>query len=295
MSKRVAANLYFVMLCWIWGSTWLAIKWGLVGVPPATGVALRFVSSGALLFAVALLFRTAWPRGAGFRVQVLIQGATIAANYFLIYWAEQTVPSGLTAVLFAVTPILTSVVAALVFRIETFNAYKISGLLVGFGGVAVIYWAEVVHAAHAPGLGVAAVLLSALIGAFGLVSIKRWGADFPPLAIAAPSQLLAGLFLAVLALVLDLHTPVHFSVQAVAALAYLTIFGSAIAFLAYYWLLRVIPATRVSLFLYVTPVVAVVLGTLLGHEQIAVQTGIGAVLVFASIALMRIEPKHVRG
>jgi drug/metabolite transporter (DMT)-like permease len=96
-------------------------------------------------------------------------------------------------------------------------------------------------------------------------------------------------------LVLDLHTPVHFSVQAVAALAYLTIFGSAIAFLAYYWLLRVIPATRVSLFLYVTPVVAVVLGTLLGHEQLAVQTGIGAVLVFASIALMRMEPKPDRG
>lgn len=291
MSKRVAANLYFVMLCWIWGSTWLAIKWGLVGVPPATGVALRFAFSGALLFAVALLFRTAWPRGAGFRLQVLIQGATIAANYFLIYWAEQTVPSGLTAVLFAVTPILISVIAALVFRIERFNAYKIMGLLVGFGGVVVIYWAEVVRAAHAPWQGVAAVLLSALIAAFSLVSIKHWGADFPPLAIAATSQLLAGLFLALLALVLDLHTPVHFSVQAVAALAYLTIFGSAIAFLAYYWLLRVIPATRVSLFLYVTPVVAVVLGTLLGHEQLAVQTGIGAVLVFASIALMHVGPK----
>ena len=183
LSARAQANLDFIALCWIWGSTWLAIKIGLTNVPPATSAAIRFVIAGVLLFGIVLATRAKLPRSAHFSWLVAGQGAQLAINYYLIYWAEQTVPSGLTAVLFAVFPIFTSAIAALIFRIERFGPVNVLGLALGVAGLCIIFWSEVLLAARTSWLGMTAVVLSALVAAFGTTTMKRWGHEFPPLAV----------------------------------------------------------------------------------------------------------------
>ena len=292
LSGRAQANLDFIALCWIWGSTWLAIKLGLASVPPATGAALRFLIAGLLLYGIVFATRSKQPRGTQFSSLVAVQGAQLAINYYLIYWAEQTVPSGLTAVLFATFPIFTSTIAALVFRIESFGPINAVGLALGVAGLCIIFWSEVLLAARTPWQGMAAVVLSALVAAFGTTTMKRWGQEFSPLAFAAPSQLACGVLLTGFALVVDRTSAITFTPVAIGSIAYLAVFGSAVAFVSYYRLLHLVSATRAALLTYVTPIVAVVLGAVVAHETIGLRTLAGTALVFASIGLVHAGPER---
>ncbi len=287
MSERLRANLLFALLCWTWGSTWLAIKIGLNGVPPVVGASLRMSCSGILLLLLATALNLRWPKGRVFVAQIVIQGTgQFGLNFALVYWAEQTVPSGLASVLFAISPIVTGVLAALLFRIEQFSLRGMVGLIVGLFGVAVIYWSEVIKAAHAPPLGVAAVLCASVLVSLASICAKRWSEGIPPLAMAAPGQLFGGVLLASVAFFTERGQPVAFAPTSLASIAYLAIVGSSIAFLAYFSLLANIQVTKLSLIGYVTPIVAVILGSLVLHEHLATRTFLGAAFVFAGIALM---------
>jgi drug/metabolite transporter (DMT)-like permease len=293
VSRQLRTVGLFAIVLWVWSSTWLAIRLGLEGIPPVTGAALRMLASGAILFMIALVLRLPWPRGRLYLAHVAVQGSLLFGLQFgLLYWAEQSIPSGLAAVLFATVPIATAIIAACVFRIERLSPVNVLGLVVGFCGVAVIYWSEVTKAGYASPLGVAAALLAALVSAFATVFAKRYAHGFPPLATVAPGQLLGGTLLGVLALAVERGKPIHFTAVSAGALAYLIIFGS-IVFLAYFTLMKTIPITRLALLTYVTPVLAVVLGVFVGHERFAPTTFVGAGIVFAGIWLVRIRQAPV--
>lgn len=287
MSVRLQTALLFVIVSWVWGSTWLAIRLGLEGVPAVTGAAMRMSASGAILMLIALALRQSWPRGRIYAIHLLLQGSILFCfQYVLIYWGEQTVPSGLAAVLFATLPMYTALNAAYVFRIERFSGANIAGLVIGFAGVVVIYWSEVIQAAHAPPLGVAALILAVIPPSFALVFAKRYAHDVPPLATVAPGQLIGGVLLWLIALVVDRGKPIHFTPVSAGALAYLIVFGSCIVFLAYFTLLRRMAVTKLSLLTYVTPVVAVLLGSAVAHEVFAPSTLGGAALILAGVWLV---------
>lgn len=287
MNQTTRTNLLFALCCWIWGSTWLAIKFGLAGVPPFVGAGIRMAISGIVLTIVAVMLKTAWPRGRTYLVHVITQGVLLfGLQYALVYWAELSVPSGLVAVLFAVNPLLTSLLAVLVFRIETFSPINVLGLVTGFCGVGLIYWSEVINAAHAPAAGALAVLAASANAAFCSVFAKRYAQGTPPIATVGPGQIIAGFVLGGLALLTERGQPVQFTPVSTAALLYLTVFGSAIAFLTYFTLVRTMPVTKLSLLTYVTPVVAVLLGFFVAHEQLASTTIAGIAVVFTGIGLV---------
>lgn len=247
--------------------------------------------SGLLLLGVMALIRMPFPRTRALPIQIVVQGiGQFGINYGLVYWAEQTVPSGLTAVLFAFAPIVTAIVAGWIFHIEELNVINVVGLVIGFCGVLTVYWSEVVNAAHAPSLGVLAVLLAATIAATATVISKKWGQSIAPLAMIAPGQLFAGLLLSTLAFAFERSLPVHFDRTSVACIVYLAIFGSGIAFLGFFHLLRTADATRLSLITYITPIVAVILGSIALHEQLGRTTLVGAVIIFAGIGLVHYKP-----
>ena len=290
MKQSIRTTLLYSLCCWIWGSTWLAIRFGLEGVPPFVGAGLRMALAGVFLVGFAIVTRTPLPRTKKYFAYVIAQGASMfGIQYALVYWAEQTVPSGLVAVLFAVNPLLTSLVAALVFRIETFAPINVLGLLSGFCGVALIYWSEVVTAAHAPAAGALAVLAASAIAAIATVVAKRYAHDLPPLAIVGPGQIVGGLVLGILAILTERGDAVHFTVVSAIAFLYLTIFGSAIAFLSYFALVRTMSVTKLSLLTYITPVIAVLLGYFVAHEKLAPTTVVGAAIVFAGIGLVHVR------
>ena len=292
MNPSIRTTLLFALCCWIWGSTWLAIRFGLEGVPPFVGAGLRMALAGVFLVGVAVVARTTWPRSKTYLAYVIAQGASMfGIQYALVYWAEQTVPSGLVAVLFAVNPLLTSLVAALIFRIETFAPINVLGLIAGFCGVALIFWSEVVTAAHAPAAGALAVLAASGIAAIATVVAKRYAHDLPPLAIVGPGQVVGGLVLAILAFLTERGDAIHFTIVSTIAFLYLTVFGSAIAFLSYFALVRTMSVTKLSLLTYITPVIAVLLGYFVAHEQLAPTTIVGAAIVFAGIGLVHVKAR----
>jgi drug/metabolite transporter (DMT)-like permease len=289
VSKRLQTIALFAIVLWVWSSTWLAIRLSTQGVPPMTAAALRMFASGAILLSIALALRLPWPRGRMYLAHVAVQGSLLFGLQFaLLYWAEQSIPSGLAAVLFATLPITTAIIATWMFRMERLSRINVLGLLVGFCGVAIIYWSEVMHAGHASPLGVGAALVAALSSAFATVFAKGYAQGIPPLATVGPGQLLGGTLLGLLALAVERGRPIHFTAVSAGALAYLIIFGS-VVFLAYFTLLKTIPITRLSLLTYVTPVLAVVLGIVVGHEQFAVTTLVGAGVVFAGIWLVNVR------
>ena len=271
----------------IWGSTWAAIRVSLEGIPPLHGVVIRFTLACLLLLAFtpflgirlgsSPLERRLW------WVNALL---TFTLSYGLVYWGEQWVPSGLAAVLFATFPLFVAVLAHFFLPGERLRTGSFIGVLIGFAGVAVLF-SEDLRAVGGPRTAFAAtlMLIAPVASAFANVAVKRWGAGIHPFSISGVSMGLGAMLTVPLALTVERGREVDFSVRPVVAVVYLAIVGSAVAFTVYYWLLRRLPATSLSLINYATPVVAVLIGTLWLGEPFTLRIFLGGLLVVAGVAV----------
>jgi drug/metabolite transporter (DMT)-like permease len=305
------------LLTLIWGTTWAAIRLGLRGIPPFTGVALRFAIGAAALLAAARVLgvrlrgaaaptplasavppepgtaavsaapaAAAPPRSSPWRVWLVNGLMTFFIPYGLVYWAEQWVPSGLTAVLFATSPLWVALAAHVALPAERLRAATAGGVLVGFAGVAVIF-SEDLRALGGPRVaGAAALLLLApLTAAVGVVAVKRWAAGMHPLAIAAMPMALTAAAMGCVALATEGGQPVRLAGLPLAALLYLALCGSALSFTLYFWLLGRLPATTLSLINYLTPIVALFIGGAALGEPFTPRTLAGSGLVVGGVAV----------
>jgi drug/metabolite transporter (DMT)-like permease len=271
----------------IWGTTWAAIRIGLRGMPPLTGLTLRFAIASAALLAFTPVFGVRLGRSRRERWLWVVNGLlTFGLSYSLLYWAEQWVPSGLASVLFATFPLWVAFAAHLLLPGERLRPAALAGALVGFGGVAVLF-SEDFQALGGRQVVVAAavLLLSPLSAAFGSVAVKRWGEGIHPLSLAAVPMGLTALLLAPLAAVVERGRRFEFDAPSVLALLYLALCGSAVTFTLYFWLLERLPATKLSLFNYVTPVVAVTVGSVFLREPLTPRLALGSALVLVGVVV----------
>lgn len=271
----------------IWGTTWAAIRIGLRGIPPLTGVALRFAIAAAVLLALFPVFgvkldHSRRERGLWLSNTLL----TFVIAYGILYWAEQWVPSGLAAVLFATFPLFVALMAHWLLPGERLTLAGAAGILVGFAGVAVIF-SEDFRALGGSKVALAAAILLVcpLSAALGSVLVKRWGTGIHPLSISAIPMGFAALIMAPLAFVAEADRAVVFDTPSVLALLYLALIGSAVPFTLYFWLLKHQPATRLALINYATPVVAVAVGSLFLGEPVTARVVLGTALVIAGVAV----------
>lgn len=287
MSPRHLNALVLALLTLIWGTTWAAIRIGLEDIPPLTGAAVRFTIASALLLVVA------WVRGVRLgaspverRLWWLNALLSFSTSYGLVYWAEQYVPSGLTAVIFATYTLFVVILAHFFLPGERITRAGTVGVVVAFGGVALLF-SEDLAALSGPGVARAAalLLLAPLVSAIAQVTIKRWGEGIHPLSLTAvPMGMTAGI-LGALALLVEGGRPVRFHATAVASIVYLAIFGSAIAFSLWFWLLARMRASRLALLTYMTPVVAVLVGTLVLGEPFTLRIFAGSAAVLGGVVL----------
>lgn len=271
----------------IWGSTWAAIRVSLEGIPPLTGVVLRFALACLLLLALMPFFGVRLGKAPYERRLWWINAVlTFTISYGLVYWGEQFVPSGLAAVIFATFPLFTAILAHFFLPGERLQPASLTGVLIGFAGVAVLY-SEDLDAVGGPRTAFAAtmMLIAPVASAFANVAVKRWGAGIHPLSVSGVSMGLGALLVVPLAWIGERGREVHFGTRPVLAVIYLAVVGSAIAFTVYYWLLRRLPATSLSLINYATPVVAVLIGTLWLGEPFTLRICLGAGLVVAGVAI----------
>ncbi len=177
----------FVLLTAIWGTTWAAIRLGLAGIAPMTGVALRFAIASILLGAVG------WRIGVRFgksrverRLWLLHAALSFCGSYGIVYWCEQWIPSGLTSVLFSTMPLFVTVLAHFMLEGERLKRRAVIGIAVGLGGVATIFSEDFASLAGPRALLASAVLLLApFFSAVASVVTKRWGKHVHPISLSA--------------------------------------------------------------------------------------------------------------
>lgn len=272
----------------VWGTTWAAIRIGLEGIPPFTGAAMRFGIGAAVLLVAAWMLKLPLGRSRRERWLWLINGLlSFTASYGIVYWAEQFVPSGLTSIIFATFPLFTVILAHFFLPAERMTPGAFVGTLIGFAGVSMVFSEDFSALSADPRIvpAIAILLLSPLAVAVTQVAIKRWGGGIHPISLTAVPMVIATLVLGVLAWLFERDRPLVFTPATVGSVLYLSVIGSAFVFWLYYWLLDRVQARRVSLIAYVTPLVAVALGTVLFDEPLTPRIVLGGLGVVAGVAL----------
>lgn len=284
------AWLAWLTICIVWGTTYLGIRVALESIPPAVMAAIRWMAAGAIVSGIVwargerLPGPSAWPGAALLGLLMIGFG-----NGFVVY-AEQYVPSGLTAVVIATSPFWMLGVEALLPRGERPGLASLAGLFVGFGGIVLLVWPDLRGGGNTAthfASGLVALQLACAGWAVGSAYSKRHRHGADVLGATALQMLFGGVLMAVVAAALGEWQALTFTPRSSAAIVYLTIVGSVGAFVAYVYALRHLPVSTVSLYAYINPVIAVVLGALVLGEPFSVRVVIAASLVLAGLAIVR--------
>jgi drug/metabolite transporter (DMT)-like permease len=277
--------LVFIALCLIWSSTWLMIKIGLRDAPPITSAGWRFFLAALIIFAIVRRFRIRLPRSRAFFWLTLYLGVfQLAVPYALVYWAEQHLTAGLTAVLFSTMPIMVAILAR-VFLGDRLTASKLFGIGCGVAGVYFIFSDSVSAGGSAGAYGVLAALGSAFLASLSSVIVKKYSHDYPPFATISIPHLYGAVLCLLAGAVIEKESPLGWEPMTYVTVAYLTVFGSVVAFSLYFWIIKHIDITVLSYQTFVIPVFAVFLGWIFLKETVTIHTAIGGSLVLAGIAL----------
>ena len=271
----------------LWGTSWVVIRVGLRYAPPFTLAAVR-----TALAAVTLLLLAAWlesgrrPVGGELRFWIVVGAMQIGVPYALIFWAEQYVSSGLTAMLFATFPAFTAVAAHLMLKNEPLTRGKAAGTLLAMVAVALLVGPT--SGARPPIGGVAAVLVASLAAAVGTVVVRRHGQGTSTIWLTAIQVTAAAAFLSVLALALERGRPVQVNLTLVITVLYLAWAISVACYLGLFWLLKRLDATFVSMGVIFETGVGVFLGAWVLGESLGGPVFAGLALVALSVYLVTV-------
>ncbi len=285
---RVAVGL--VALYVVWGSTYLAIRVAVETIPPLTQSAVRFAIAGALLYAATIGRGDAVgdrPGRPEWRDAAIIGGLLLAGGNGLLAVGEQTVPSGIAALIIATLPLWIAILGRVFFGVVLTRTVVV-GTVIGFAGVAVLVWPAGGSASLDP-LGVAAVCLSPVFWATGSLYSRTARLPRRPLVGTAMQMLAGSAILWILAVVTGDIFRVRLadiSPQSIAALVYLIVVGSLIGYTTYTWLLRVAPISLVATYAYVNPVIAVMLGALVLAEPLDPRTIVAGGIIVVAVAVI---------
>jgi drug/metabolite transporter (DMT)-like permease len=287
--------LAFAIIYFVWGSTFLAIRIGVQEVPPLVLAGMRFFAAGIVLYIWMRATGTASPSRREWASVTLLAALIFLVDYGLVFWAEQRVPSGITAVMLATIPVFTALLEILILRTQKLTLRLGCALAVGLAGVAVLV-------SHSVGFGDApieksgaiALVVGAISWSLATVLTRKLRLPESKVMSSGAQMLVGGILLLLAATMFGEFNAVHWqavSSRAWLALAYLTVVGSIIAFTAYVWLIHHESPTKVGTYAYVNPVIAVAIGYFLGGEALGARTVLGTVLVLVSVVVITTTPK----
>lgn len=284
MRIRIPPPLSFAILVLIWGTTWLAIKIGYDGLDPVWGASLRFFIAAALFTPMILLRGHPLPRTRRELLIIAYVGlAMFGLDYGLLYWGEQYVTSGLTAILFGTMPLFIALFAAFTIPHERVSPRQLAGILVGFLGLVLIFGSEFRLGGDAAGPMVGMIAAAAAAASTSII-VRRWGQSIPPDTLSGGAMLVGAIALLLASLALGEEQALPRTPTAWGSLLYLVLLGSVASFVLYWRLLSVWPASRAGLVPLLTPIVAVLTGLLAG-ERLGAQQWAGSFVVLAGVAL----------
>ena len=292
-AERIEIVLAFAAIYVIWGSTYLAIRFAIETVPPLMMAAVRFLIAGTLLYAWVRARGTPAPRRDEWRATTIVGGLMLLGGNGAVVWAEQRVPSGVTALLVALVPLWMVLLEWARRGGVRPDGRTIAGLALGLGGLAVLVGPEqVLGGGHVDHAGAVVLALGSLSWAAGSLYSRHAHLPAAPM-LATAMEMLGGGVLLLLAAGARGEWPqvslAAISLRSALSVGYLVVFGSLVAFTAYIWLLRATTPARVSTYAYVNPVVAMLLGWALAGEPLAPRTLLAAAIIITAVAMITLS------
>jgi drug/metabolite transporter (DMT)-like permease len=287
--EKAWAYVAFAVVCVVWGTTYLGIRIALDTIPPLLLTGVRFTAAGLIMVLVAKLRGEQLPRDRRSLANLALVGfLMVGVGNLAVVWAEQWVPSGLAALLVATAPFWMAIIEMFRKEGERLELRGGIGMAIGFIGVALLV-SPGGSGAWSVGflLGALAIQLGGICWQLGSVHGKYNLKHVPLLASAALQMLFGGLIVTVAGLAMGEAPRFAVTPRTLAALAYLTIFGSVIAYSAYVFALAHLRTTNTALYAYVNPVVAVFLGWLILREPLTPLSVVAMVIILAGVALVQ--------
>jgi drug/metabolite transporter (DMT)-like permease len=282
--------LFYVLMCFIFGTTFLAIKIGVdAGIPPFFGAGLRFFSAGVLLF-LFMMWKDKVSLKILLRKELFFTGVGLTFGTFAtLYWAEQYVSSGVAAVLSATGPMMILIISMLLLKQKTSYTSMI-GCMIGLAGVVVLILPSIsLHVNFLWIIGCLAIIFGEVFYASGTIYTKQVKEKITasPLVLNAVQMMYGGLLLFLLSFLTERVQPSSLMHTAsIGSLLYLIIIGSMIGHSLYYWLVTRTDPVFPSTWLYISPLIAVGLGVTFYQEEITWYTGIGALTILVGTILV---------
>lgn len=286
---QTRAYLALAAICIIWGTTYTAIKFAVRDFPPFMLVGIRQTSAGLLLLGLALASgRAKSLSGQYIARQVLTGLATITGGNGFITWGMQYVSSGLASIIGSLTPVMVVLILLFWKGSERINARVVAGVLLGFGGLGLIFnegWQDFLKPEYR--WGIAGCFASCFTWSLGTVMAKQWNSpDVPPLLNAGFQITAGGLGGFVLSFFFDKSHAIHHTAESWFSMIYLIVVGSALAFSLYMYALSHLSATVSSLYTYINPTVAILLGWALLGEKLTLEIIVGMAVTIAGVWLV---------
>ena len=295
--SNLAKFLGLTFLCLIWGLNWVAIKISLEGLSPFISASLRFILAVFLLFLYIKFKRISLKiDGRQFKLLLITGFMTYVLDYGLIYWGEQYLSAGVTSIFFSTFALFTAILTNFLFKNEPFQWKKYIGIIIGFMGIMVIFFDQLIRTQFSLKviLAITAVILGALFAALPTVIIKKYLTQMRAELLTFYQMALGTFFLVLVAVAVEYRQPVHLSLRIGLVLLYMGVMSSAAAFIIYYMLLKHMSAISLSFTIYVIPLVALVGDYLFYGQVLSLRSFIGMGVIFAGIWLSQGRIKRAR-
>ena len=283
--SRLRLFLAFFAVYIVWGSSYLGIRFAIEGIPPAFLSGLRFTVAGLVLLGIFKVGgKNVLPPPRALPKLIGIGSLLLVGNWG-VGWAEQFVPSGLAAVVFATAPIWIAAMNAVISPAERLQPRAVVGLFLALGGVTILMWPKLSQGTFGGLRGEVALLVTAIVWSAASVWAKHAALPMPPFVAAAWQMFFGGAVFLASSVVSGEAARLYWTGTNVAAFIYLVAFGSCWGYGSFIWLLRNAPAVRVAAFAYVNPIVAVVLGWLLVGEPLGPFVILGTLAILPGVFL----------
>ena len=296
-SKVNAIGLPILALCWVsffWGTTWIASKEGVKHMPALQLVAIRQFLGGFLYISFFLFKKAPWPKGKQWKTIIILSILNFMLSNALSTWGVKYISSGLGAIIGAIVPLW--IVIITFFRGERLSRISVVGLIVSFSGVCVIFY-DHLHDFLIPNFrfGIIISIISTLTWAFGTLYTKKKAATFNPYFSLGIQMFLSSILL----FAYTGATGTSVNLSAIPALSwwsigYLVIFGSILTFIAFIYALQNLPAEINSVYSYINPIVAVLLGALIFGEALNAAIAIGGAVTLFGLYMVNYSLRKAR-
>lgn len=275
-------------VCIIWGTTYLALRIAVLHFPPFLFTAIRQATAGFLLIGFMLAFtKNAWPSKEQLIRQAVGGFFLISLGNGLVAWSEVHIPSGIAAIICSLMPMVVILINLSINREEKPTIPIVIGAVIGLTGIVMIFGEHVTEFSKVEYLmGIGTTLIAVFSWAAGSIWIKKYNTDTNPFVNAGLQMFFGGLLTLPFSFLFDDLSAVSWSPEAFYSLLYLILFGSIIAYASYSYALRKLPMTIVSLYAYVNPLVAVVLGWLVLNEKLNTKIGLAILITVAGIYIV---------